>query len=654
MCGIAGFVTGRALGAEAAEVVGKMTDAIAHRGPDDAGCWLDAEQGVALGHRRLAIIDLSPAGHQPMASASGRFMLIYNGEIYNHADLRDALQRDSKAPNWRGHSDTEVLLACIDAFGVRGALERANGMFALAVWDRRDRVLTLARDRAGEKPLYYGRQGDSIVFASELKALTAHSSFERTIDRDALAAFMRFGYVPAPMSIWRGIAKLPAAHLVELRPGDRDPGQPSCYWDLGDLAARGAAAPYDDTPELVDRLDTLLRDAVRLRMEADVPLGAFLSGGVDSSVITALMQAQSSQPVRTFSIGFDARGYDESGYARAVASHLGTDHHELRVTAAEAQAVLPDLPRIWDEPFADSSQIPTYLVNALARDQVTVALSGDGGDELFAGYNRHVLGARIWRNATRLPGFVRRGVGASLSRPIVGRAAGGLATITGLGAKVEGLVERLPKIGAIIGANTPADFYAELVSQWPPHANPVIGAGSATAPLAHPAFADFRNTMLYLDTVTYLPDDILAKVDRAGMAVSLEGRIPFLDHRVMEIAWRIPLSAKIRNGRGKHVLREVLYRYVPKALIDRPKAGFAIPVGGWLGSVLRDWVEALIDPAMLRAQGFLDPDQVADIWARFRRGEHALLAPLWCILMFQAWLGEQERQTAAPARRHAA
>jgi asparagine synthase (glutamine-hydrolysing) len=653
MCGIAGFVTTRALGLDAAQIVGGMTDAIAHRGPDDHGCWVDADHGVALGHRRLAIIDLTPAGHQPMTSSSGRFVLVYNGEIFNHAALRNELERGGKAPQWRGHSDTEVLLACIDAFGVRGALEKANGMFALAVWDRRDRVLTLARDRAGEKPLYYGRQGDSIVFASELKALTAHPAFECVVDRVALSAFMRFGYVPSPMSIWQGIAKLPAAHFVEIRPRDRDPGHSHCYWDLADIAARGAAAPHADTSELVDQCDALLRDAVRLRMSADVPLGAFLSGGVDSSVVTAMMQAQSARPVRTFSIGFDALGYDESMHARAVAAHLGTDHHELRVTSAEAQAVLPKLPLIWDEPFADSSQIPTYLVNALARDEVKVALTGDGGDELFAGYNRHVLGARIWNGAAYMPKLLRRGFAASLSRPMVGRATSGIATIVGLGSKTGGIAERLPKIGAIIGADTPTEFYGRLVSQWHMGTNPVMGVSEASPAIAAPHFADFRNTMLFFDTLSYLPDDILAKVDRASMAVGLEGRIPFLDHRVMEFAWQVPLSAKIRNGRGKHILREVLYRYVPAKLIDRPKAGFAIPVGDWLGSSLRDWVEGLIDPGTIRAQGFLDPEMVEQTWAHFQKGDRSLLAPLWCILMFQAWLSEQEVRATSPWRQAA-
>lgn len=655
MCGIAGFVTRRSLDGDAAAILDVMTDAIAHRGPDDGGAWLDAERGVALGHRRLAIIDLSPAGHQPMASTSGRFVLVFNGEIYNYSDLRAKLEKAGAAPCWRGRSDTEVLLACIDAWGIREALQQANGMFAIAVWDRRENKLTLARDRAGEKPLYYGWQGDSFLFASELKAITAYPRFERVIDRNALGAFMRFGYVPAPMCIWQGIYKLPPAHLIEIRPGERMAAAPLCYWDIGDIAARGAAQPFADTPVLTDELDTLLRDAVRIRMEADVPLGVFLSGGVDSSTVTALMQAQSSRAVSSFSIGFDERGYDEAGHARAVAEHLGTDHHELRVRAADALAVLPKLPAIWDEPFADSSQIPTYLVNALARRDVVVALTGDGGDELFAGYNRHVVGARIWEGSAPLPRLVRRGIAATLANPIAGSAMNSLAAMTGINSKIGGVAQRLPKIGAIIGAYDPADFYARLVSQWQFDANPVIGADNILHQTpATPDFADFRNTMLFLDTLTYLPDDILTKVDRAGMAVSLEGRIPFLDPRVIEFAWRVPLSAKIRNGRGKHILREVLYRYVPRTLIDRPKAGFAIPIGEWLTGSLRDWGESLLDPARLRDQGFLDADVVGRTWARFQKGEKSLFSPLWCVLMFQAWLNEQEGYCAASAWRSAA
>lgn len=595
MCGIAGFVTNTPLDASARTSLVAMTRAIGHRGPDDTGQWLDNDHGVALGHRRLAIIDLSPAGHQPMKSASGRYVIVYNGEIYNHNELRARLEREGLAPNWVGRSDTEVLLACIDAWGLRGALAEANGMFALALWDLRERELVLARDRAGEKPLYYGRQGNCILFASELKGITAHPMFEAVVDRAAAAQFMHLGYVPAPLSIWKGVHKLPPAHLLTIRPGDPTLSAPECYWDLASIAVAGALHPTVDTPALVDELDALLRDAVRLRMEADVPLGAFLSGGIDSSMITALMQVQASRPVKTFSIGSAERSHDESRFASAVAQHLGTDHQELRVTPVEVQAVLPELPRIWDEPFADTSQIPTYLVNSLARKEVTVALSGDGGDELFAGYNRHVIGAQIWCKSERLPGLVRRGIGAALAAPVTGRIAHGMSRLTGLGSGVVDLTERLSKVGAVMAADDPADVYARLVSKWPRDGNPVVGAQNTRAQIDSGSFSDFRNSMLFMDAKTYLPDDILAKVDRAGMAVSLEGRIPFLDHRVMELAWRIPLSAKIKGGRGKHILREVLYRYVPQSLVDRPKAGFTVPVGDWLVGPLRPWAEDLLD-----------------------------------------------------------
>lgn len=641
MCGIAGFIERGGLSAKASASLRAMTDAIEHRGPDDEGHWLDAHSGVALGHRRLAIIDLSPAGHQPMHAPSGRFVLIFNGEIYNHHQLRQRLEKEGHAPIWRGHSDTEVLLACFDRWGVKRTLEEANGMFAIALWDRIDSRLTLARDRAGEKPLYYGWQGNTFVFASELKAITAHPDFCKSIDRNAVAAFMRVGYVPAPLSIWQGIAKLQPAHRIDILMDDPKPAASRAYWDIHSIAAQGAASPARDCPELVDELDTLLRDSVRLRMEADVPLGAFLSGGVDSSVITALMQTQSSRPVQTFSIGFAERDYDESGYARAVAQHLGTEHSELRVSTAEAQAILPLIPQIWDEPFADASQIPTYLVNALARGKVTVALSGDGGDELFAGYNRHVLGAKIWNQFGSLPQPIRKTIAAALAHPATGNAAARVSRSTGIGGRVAGLAERLPKIAAVMAADTPADAYARLVAQWQAEEHPVLDAEWHGRGPEVPAFSDFRNAMLFLDTVTFLPDDILTKVDRAGMAVSLEGRIPFLDHRLMEFAWRVPMTAKVRDGRGKHILREVLYRYVPAALIDRPKAGFAVPVGDWIVGALRDWAEELLSPKKLESQGVLNADIVRANWKEFKNGNRALLPRLWCVLMFQAWYQEQ-------------
>lgn len=647
MCGLAGFMVPGSLDRDAARSITAMTRAVEHRGPDDSGQWLDDNAGIALGHRRLAIVDLSPAGHQPMRSVSGRYVLVYNGEIYNHRDLRARLEAEMRAPAWRGHSDTEVLLACIDAWGLTDTLLRVNGMFAFALWDASERHLILARDRAGEKPLYYGWQGNTFLFASELKAIAAHPAFLGRVDRTAVGRFMHLGYVPGPLSIWEGIAKLPPAHMLIVEAGDRTLPQPECYWDLKAIATAGAANASHEVPTLVDELDALLRDAVRLRMEADVPLGSFLSGGVDSSLITALMQVQSNRPVKTFSIGFTEQGYDESGFARSVATHLGTDHHELQVTPAEARAALPRLPQIWDEPFADSSQIPTFLVNMLARCEVTVALSGDGGDELFAGYNRHVLGARIWNRSEQWPAVVRRGVGAAMAAPLTERLVHGLSRLTGIGSNIADLTDRMRKVAMVIGADSPADVYARLVSKWPLDESPLIDASRERHATAGIRFEDFRNTMLLMDAITYLPDDILTKVDRAGMAVSLEGRIPFLDHRVIELAWRIPISAKIRDGRGKHILREVLYRYVPRSLIDRPKAGFGVPVGDWIAGDLRLWAEGLLDPAVIRQQGFLDPAVIEATWRRFLAGERALLPRVWCVLMFQAWLQDQEVASVA-------
>lgn len=647
MCGIAGFVSARELDFDAA--VRAMTGVIRHRGPDDEGVWIDPQAGVALGHRRLSIVDLSPGGHQPMVSASGRYILVYNGEIYNHQALRRDLETAGAAPGWRGHSDTEVMLAAIEHWGIEPTLKRLNGMFAFALWDRHDRSLTFARDRMGEKPLYYGVHGDTLLFGSELKALTAHPAFRPEIDREALGDFMRLGYVPAPASIWRGIRKLPPASWMTVAIDRLDRLDPVRFWDIADAARRGTAAPRTAGPDLTDDLESLLSDAVRLRMEADVPLGAFLSGGIDSSLVASLMQANASSPVRTFSIGFDDPAFNEAEHAKAVAAHLGTSHTELYVGMDAARDLLPALPEIWDEPFADSSQIPMFLVSRLAREHVTVALSGDGGDELFGGYNRHVTGARIWSRAASLPAPVRQLAGRALSHKLTGSLAEKAAGLLPGNRRMAGIAARLPKVGAVIGARSPMDFYGRLISQW--QDEPLVpGARAALSLPEPPPFADFRDTMMFLDMTTYLPDDILVKVDRAGMGASLEGRVPLLDHRVVEFAWQVPLEAKIRDGRGKMILREILDRHVPRSLIERPKAGFAIPVGRWLAGPLRPWVEALIDPRRIAAEGYLDGALVADVWRRFLAGDVQLETRLWCILMFQAWL---ERQTPAAGARHA-
>jgi asparagine synthase (glutamine-hydrolysing) len=626
-----------------------MTDAVAHRGPDDYGIWTDRALGLFLGHRRLSIVDLSAAGHQPMASASERYVLAYNGEIYNHHDLRAELEEIGVAPEWRGHSDTEVLLAALEHWGLEETLVRLNGMFAFALWDRAEKRLTLARDRLGEKPLYYGRSGSTFLFGSELKALTCHPAFEGTVDRQALTLFLRYNYVPAPFSIWRGIAKLPPGHMVQIGAGGAAVGAPKAYWDFRTIAEKGAADPLPDGPELTDRLEALLADAVGRRMVADVPVGAFLSGGIDSSLVVALMQGQSARPVRTFTIGYAEASHNEADHARRVAAHLGTDHTELTVTPAEALAVIPRLPAIWDEPFSDSSQIPTYLVSELTRRHVTVSLSGDGGDEVFGGYNRYVLAMRMWNAGKRLPGPARTML-AGLARSRTGlRMAAAAMRLAPSRHRHLGLGDRLHKVAHVMEARTVEALYRRLVSHFDDPAAVVIdGVEPANGGLPDlPAFPDVRQGMMYLDTLTYLPDDILAKVDRASMAVSLEARVPYLDHRVVEFAWRLPMQARISGGTGKKILRDILHRHLPERLFDRPKAGFGVPIGDWLAGPLRDWAEDLLDPRRLREEGFFDPAAVRRLWDEqlAAGGRHH---QVWDILMFQAWRAAQQDAGAAP------
>jgi len=644
MCGIAGYWSPARPASEG--LLTAMIDRLAHRGPDDSGTWLDKEAGVALGQRRLSIIDLSPAGHQPMASPSGRFVVTYNGEIYNYRELRAQLEAAGAAPAWRGHSDTEVMMAAFDHWGVTGTLERLNGMFAIALWDRERRCLILARDRLGEKPLYYGRMGQSLLFGSELKALTAHPDWAGELDRSALAAFLRYNYVPAPLSIWRGIHKLPPAAYVEITDGGRTIGEPRLYWDFAGAAARGAAAPRSDGPELLDELDRLLRESILQRMAADVPLGAFLSGGIDSTLTVALMQAQSARKVKTFTIGFADPSYDEAPFAASVAAHLGTEHTELRVEAADALALVPELPNIWDEPFADSSQIPTHLVSRLARQHVTVALSGDGGDELFGGYNRYALAPRLMAMSARL-GPTLSGLVAGLSRSRTGLAAAtGLARMLPRSRRPLALADRLPKIGHAMEAGSAEELYRRLVSLNDHPERFVLGGDEPASAEGDPVFPDVRQAMMYRDTISYLPDDILVKVDRASMAVGLEARAPFLDHRVVEFAWQMPMEAKISGGVGKQALRSLIDRHVPRRLMERPKMGFGLPISAWLTGPLRGWAEALLDERRLREEGFFAPAAVRALWADHLRrgGRHH---QLWAILMFQAWWAGQGRQAAA-------
>ena len=638
MCGIAGYWDKN--GADVS-IVERMAMRIQHRGPDDAGIWLDEGQGLALAHRRLSIIDLSPAGHQPMVSPCGRFTLVYNGEIYNHRDLRAELEDEGGHFDWRGHSDTETLLAGLRHWGVEGTLKRLNGMFAFALWDKAERNLFLARDRMGEKPLYYGCSGETFLFGSELKSLSAHPHWKGDVDRNALALYMRHNCVPTPWSIYQGISKLPAAHFVVVREAGQVVSEPQCYWDLRQIATSSSADANGSQEEFIDELDKLLRDAVGRRMTADVPLGAFLSGGFDSSTVVALMQAQSARPVKTFTIGFHEKDYNEAEHAKAVAKHLGTDHTELYVTPEEAMAVIPRLPAIWDEPFSDSSQIPTLLISELARQHVTVSLSGDGGDELFCGYSRYTQGYQIWKTMRLLPVPMRRALGGLL-QAIPGAPLESLVRFLPKRFQIPHLADRLPKLAAVVKEDSGELYYRQLVSHWKDPAK-VVRSGVEPLTLFDmperlPKLPGLREYMMYLDSMTYLPDDILTKVDRASMAVSLEARVPLLDHRVVEFSWRTPTSLKYRDGKGKWLLREVLYRYIPRALMERPKMGFGVPIDAWLNGPLREWAEELLNEKRLREEGFFDPVPIRKMWQEHVTGQRRWHYYLWDVLMFQAWL----------------
>lgn len=640
MCGITGQFSG-SKGHQLERTVAMMAATLYRRGPDDGGVWVDEAVGIALGHRRLSILDLSPAGHQPMASSCGRYVIAFNGEIYNHLQLRGRL----KGQDWRGHSDTETLLACFAAWGMEKTLESAVGMFAVALWDRETRTLVLARDRIGEKPLYYGWQGDSFLFGSELKALKAHPAFKAEIDRGALALLLRHNYVPAPYSIYEGIHKLPAGTYLQLRSGQREV-EPVAYWSLAEVAERGMASPFSGSDEdALDQLEQHLGAAVRKQMVADVPLGALLSGGLDSTAITALMQANSSRPVRSFTIGFDEREYDEATHARAVAAHLGTDHTELRLSGSDALALVPQMPSMYDEPFADSSQLPTHLVMKLARQHVTVALSGDAGDEMFGGYNRYFLAPKVWRRLGWMPLPLRRAMGAGLTAlpsEMINRLAGPLARRAGIahpGDKAHKLGHRLRAMRSM------DDLCVSLVSEWPDAESMVVGGFMPPNLLDErarwPRLADPVARMMALDGLTYLPDDILVKVDRAAMAVSLETRAPFLDRDLIEFAWSLPMHMKIRNGQGKWLLRRLLDRYVPGELVERPKMGFGIPLDAWLRGPLRDWAESLLAENRLRREGYLKPAPIRAAWKAHLAGQASYGYRLWSVLMFQAWLESQ-------------
>ena len=641
MCGFAGVLG--IFQDDQTQAAQRMASAISHRGPDDSGVWADDVAGIALAHRRLSIVDLSPAGHQPMVSAGGRYVLAFNGEIYNHLELRADLQ--TAVPAWRGHSDTETLLAGIEAWGLPDTMSKSLGMFAFALWDRQTATLTLVRDRMGEKPLYYGWQGRSgaraFLFGSELKALKAHPAFTADIDRGALSLLLRHNYIPAPYSIYQGIAKLEPGCLLSVSLAQPEP-QISKYWDAVAVARAGVAQPFSGSPaEAVDALEVLAKDAVRQQMAADVPLGAFLSGGVDSSTVVALMQAQSSRPVKTFTIGFNEEAYNEAVHAKAVARHLGTDHTELYVTPAQAMDVIPLLPTLYCEPFADSSQIPTFLVSQLARQHVTVSLSGDAGDELFCGYSRYQMTQALWQKLALVPAPVRALVakGITALSPATWDALARLVPGAGRYATPG---DKLHKGARVLASATSDALYLGLVSHLHNPADWVIGGREPPTHLTglRPELSGLSavERMMALDTISYLPDDILVKVDRAGMGASLEGRVPFLDHRLVEFAWRLPQAYKLRDGQSKWPLRQVLYRHVPRELIDRPKMGFGVPLHDWLRGPLREWADDLLDEARLQREGYFQPAPIRKIWAEHLSGRRNWMALLWNVLMFQAWL----------------
>jgi asparagine synthase (glutamine-hydrolysing) len=630
MCGFAGILTRRAQGDDAlGGSVRRMIAPIAHRGPDDCGVWTDAAAGIGLGFRRLAILDLSAEGHQPMWSPAARFVAVFNGEVYNFASLRKELE--GHGFRFRGGSDTEVVLAAFEQWGVPAAVGRFVGMFAIAVWDADRRELSLVRDRLGKKPLYVYSEPGLVTFGSELKALVEGPSFDRTIDREGLASYFRYLYVPAPKTIFARAIKIPAGHILTLSGAGSPLPAPRPYWSLAEAAREGLAHPIASEADAIDRLDAAVSDAVRARMVSDVPVGALLSGGIDSSTVVAMMQQSSRRAVSTYTIGFDHAAFDEAEPAARIAAYLGTDHTELRISGADARSLIPRLPTIFDEPFADPSQLPTWFVSELARRHVTVALCGDGGDELFGGYNRYVYGERMLPRVARLPAVMRQCVAAGLDC----MPADGLNRLGGR------LGERVRKVGTLMTAGSVGGMYRSLLSAWQQPETIVRGVPAAADPndgvLNDAEPADLLDRMMLADQLTYLPDDLLAKVDRASMSVSLEVRAPLLDHRVVELSWRLPRSLKLRGRVGKWALRQILYRRVPRHLVDRPKMGFSVPIDAWLRGPLKEWAGDLLAPARLADGGLLDPAPIRQAWHDLQCGRRQAGAALWAVVMFQAW-----------------
>jgi len=651
MCGLNGFFNVKSA-ISAITAIERMNAAIVHRGPDAEGVWFDDKIGLALGHRRLAVQDLSSAGAQPMHSSDGRYVLVFNGEIYNHHSLRKHLSGQGFACSWRGGSDTETLLACFEVWGIEKTLRASVGMFAFALWDKTQCTLTLARDRLGEKPIYWGWQQQELYFSSELKGIKAHPSFKPEVDRDSLTLLLRHNCIPAPYSIYKNVEKLRPGHWIQLPLGDPTRAmavRPQAYWSLNSVVQSGRTDPFEGSEEeAITTLEQTLMESVDRQMLSDVPLGAFLSGGIDSSTIVSLMQAHARFPVKTYTIGFDNTGYDEATHAKAVAAHLGTEHTELYVRPEDALAVIPSLPSLYCEPFSDSSQIPTFLISQLASQNVTVALSGDGGDELFGGYNRYLMACRVWQKSRLLPRSLRLMVAAALTAlppkqwdTLFAKVNSFLPTSMRL--RTPG--DKAHKLAGVLGVDTEQAFYRYLTSHWLAPEKIVIGAREPETMINNydfwPEVDSFDQAMMVMDAQTYMPDDILVKVDRAAMANSLETRVPMLDPGVVEFAWKIPQSYKIRYGEGKWLLKQVLFRHVPQDLVERPKMGFGIPLHDWLRGPLRDWAEALLDERRLKNEGFFHPGPVRQMWQAHLSGKRNHQHSLWDVLMFQAWLESQ-------------
>ena len=642
MCGLTGFWQGGGVSyGTLVEQICVMSECLRHRGPDDDGFWVDEKVGVALGFRRLAILDLSPHGHQPMMSACGRFVIVFNGEVYNFRDLRQNLEE--RGHTFRGQSDTEVILASLVEWGLETAVSRFIGMFAFALWDKREHKLSLVRDRLGIKPLYYGFIGSNFLFGSELESLRRYPAFQPDIDRGSLSLLLRHNTIPAPYSIYKGIYKLPPGCLLNVLSPQSTITQPETYWSVKRVIE--TIESYESSEiEAIKELDVLLQDAVGKRLISDVPLGAFLSGGIDSSLVVALMQGQSMHPVKTFTIGFTDEDFNEAKRAREVANFLGTDHTELYLTPEDVLSVVPKLPQIYDEPFSDSSQIPTHLVSKMTRNHVTVAISGDGGDELFGGYRRYIYIKAIWDKLNWVPKQFRPKLGRGLamfSPSFYDRWFSSLLPIMNQYGRPESVGTQLYKLSELLCASHPELVYHYIHSHWKTPSQVVIDGYEpstiATEPQNWVQASDFRETMLYMDMINYLPNDILTKLDRATMAVSLEARVPLLDHRVVEFAWRVPVSMKFKDGIGKWLLRQVLYKYVPQNIVDRPKKGFGVPLAYWLRYPLRDWAESLLDEKRLRCEGFFDPIPIRQKWQEHLSQKQDWHLYLWDVLMFQAW-----------------